>query len=133
MYLLFQESAGACVTAFFWLSAGHVPYCFVVLYIREDAPLALLPALPKEHSSRVFLAAGGLNGVPCSIPSLNMSPQTKQSGFASVGVGCIFLGGLTILIPQGTPYALRIYAVLGKKNSQFLMENCLADKSGSNL
>lgn len=122
-----------CVTAFFWLSAGHVPCCFVVLYVREDAPLALLPALPKECSSRGFLAAGELNGVLWSILSLNMSPQTKQSGFASVGTGCIFLGGLTILIPQGIPYALRTYAVLGEKTCQFLMENCLADKSGSNL
>lgn len=53
-HILLQESVGACVTAFLWLSAGHVPYCFVVLYIREDAPLALLPALPKECSSSVF-------------------------------------------------------------------------------
>lgn len=41
------------VTAFFWLSAGYA-YCFVVLYIREDAALALLSALPKECSSSVF-------------------------------------------------------------------------------
>lgn len=52
-HILLQESVGAHVTALFWLSAGYA-YCFVVLYIREDAALALLSALPKECSSSVF-------------------------------------------------------------------------------
>lgn len=47
-HMLVQESV--CVTAFFWLSVGHVPYCFVVLYPREDAPFAFLPALPSVQA-----------------------------------------------------------------------------------
>lgn len=70
-HILVQGSVSACVTAFLWLPAGHMPCCFVVLYARGDAPLAAdwkrggsrFTCTTKGVFKQCILAAGELNGV----------------------------------------------------------------------
>lgn len=121
---------------FLWLQAGHVPCCFVVLYARGDAPLAAdwkkgrshFTCTAEEVFKQCILAAEDLNGVQMQHFKLE---QPQQLAFASVGAGCIFCGCLAV--PQGIPRALSANTVPEKERSQFLMENHLADESGSDL
>lgn len=72
-----------------------------LLFCSEDAPLTLQPA--QKSVQAVYFSSWGV-----SWTSMQYSKFEHVSSDQAVrlGTGCIFWGSLTILIPQGIPYAL---------------------------